>query len=591
CCAGRLCASGHAPPANLDQLVADGKPTVVVFLGVECPLAKLYAQRLSEMNEEYAGRISFAGLDPNVQDGVKEISDFSDVHEITFPLSKDEHQAFARQLKATRTPEAFLLSPTGAVLYQGRVDDQYQPGTNRGNAPHNYLRDAIDATLAGRPVDTPFTEAVGCLIRLQPDDKSPEPSVTYAREIAPILYRRCVSCHRDGQVAPFSLTSYDETAPWSEMIVEVVQDGRMPPWGADPRHGRFSNDPTLTDEERQLIFAWAKAGAPEGNANDLPALPTFPPDGWQIKTDVVYSMPEPFTVPAEGVLEYQTFIINPQLEDEKLVQAVQIRPGNMTVVHHAGVALRPRGAQGGYWRVGELNDMLLAMYIPGQPILRLPAGVAKRLPADCEMVLQIHYVTVGSEQTDRTQVGIQWARPEDVQYELATWVIVEEDYEIPAREAKYEVSFSWTVDRDVQLRALYPHMHLRGKSAEILASYPDGRNETLLFVPRYDFSWQHRYELAVPKDIPQGTELRMNAVFDNSAANPNNPDPSVIVQNGERTIDEMCQTYFEVCVPYVPPQGSSNERVSSLLLACAAVLSLYGGFNFVNRRKLMATSN
>jgi hypothetical protein len=367
------------------------------------------------------------------------------------------------------------------------------------------------------------------------------------------------------------------------MITEVIRDGRMPPWGAAGPHGKFANDPRLTADQKKTIFTWMEAGMPEGDPADLPQLPDLPADGWLIQPDKIYSMSRPFKIPAEGVLEYQKFIIDPELKDERWIQAVQIRPGNHAVVHHAGVSLRPRGSDG-HWRVGPLQDTLLAMYLPGQPVFRSPQGAAKRLPANCELVLEIHYVTLGSPQTDQTRIGIQWAHPAEVQRELATWVIYETDYEIPAHAAEHPVSFSWTTDRDVRLHAVYPHMHLRGKSAEVLARYPDGKSEVLLNVPRYDFAWQHRYDLAQPKHIPHGTELRMSAVFDNSAANPTNPDPSVVVRDGWRTTDEMCQTYLDVSSPYVPQYQGRHAQRTTLLLCGASILVLYCGLCMLKRQ-------
>ena len=325
---------------------------------------------------------------------------------------------------------------------------------------------------------------------------------------------------------------------------------------------------------------------PEGDPADLPRLLPHPADGWRIRPDAVYGMARPFTVPADGVLEYQRFIIDPQIRNERLIKAVQIRPGNHAVVHHAGIALRPRGQEGN-WRVGGLNDMLLAMYLPGQPYFRCPEGAAKRLPADCEFVLELHYVTVGSAQNDQTTIGIEWADPASVTRELATWAIGELDYEIPPFAANHPVSIAWTVDRDVRLHAIYPHMHLRGKSARIFANYPGGRTDTLVNVPRYDFAWQHRYDFAVPKQIPRGTKFRMSAVYDNSAANPNNPDPSAVVRNGWRTSDEMCQIYMDVSIPYEPTDSKRNGIPAPLLVAFASVLVVFSGFSVARRRSFL----
>jgi hypothetical protein len=555
-----------APPSWQDvPLPPEGgqRLAVVVFLSTDCPLAKLYTTRVNELHKSYRGRVHFVGVLANPPDSQAEIDAFVKQHAVTIPLVKDQNAELADRFGATRSTEAFLLDKEG-VRYQGRIDDQYAPGHQRPAPTHHYVRDALDSLLADKPVATPRTEPVGCLIDRPKRSAAPD-SVTYSKHIAPILFRRCLECHRRGQVGPFPLTSYMETAAHSRTIGEVIRAGQMPPWGADPRHGRFANDRSLTADEKRLIFDWIARDCPEGDPADLSPLPAFPPEGWAIKPDVIYSMSEPFTVPAEGILDYQRFVIDPGLQADGLIAAIQIRPGNRTVAHHATLRTKPRNAPTMHTlTIGPLGDSQLAMFVPGQEAYVLPPGMAKRLPADRVFVLEIHYVTVGSAQTDQTQIGIVWADPKTVEREIATLVLVNTQFEVRPFLADQPVANEWTVDRDLVLHALFPHMHLRGKSMKFEAEYPDGSREVLLNVPRYDFSWQHRYVLAEPLRLPAGTTIHCTGAFDNSPDNPNNPDPSATVHYGDQTTDEMFHGYLEVSLAETPTPPSRWEAYAVL---------------------------
>jgi peroxiredoxin len=522
----------------------DRELIVVVFLGVDCPLARLYAGRLEELASTFGPRgVAFVGIDSNRHDSIEAIERFGRDHRVSFPLLKDADATAADCFGATRTPEVFVLDRERVVRYRGRIDDQYSVEGRRGEPTRRDLAVAVEELLAGRRVEKSATPTSGCLIDRQPATSARTP-VTFCRDIAPILQQRCQRCHRPGQVAPFPLLSYEDAAGWAEMIREVVRERRMPPWNANPSYGRFANDPSLTERERCLIDDWVEAGAPEGDAAELPPPVRFA-EGWTIpEPDAVVAMPERFTVPAQGVLENQWFTVDPGFREDKWVRAAEIRPGNRKVVHHCTVYLQAPQVDEPVEQ-GALGSFCLAAMAPGTPPLLLPDGMAKKIPAGWKLVFDLHYTPIGSVQTDQTSIGLVFADPKLVRQEAATKVLRDDDLAIPPHARDHRVEHSHRFEEAAVLLAFFPHMHLRGKSFRYEAVYPGGTSEVLLDVPRYDFNWQHRYELAEPKRVPAGTFLRCVAHYDNSVDNPFNPDPNVTVRTGLQSTREMFNGYFE----------------------------------------------
>jgi peroxiredoxin/mono/diheme cytochrome c family protein len=521
------------------------KLVVVAFLGVDCPLARLYGPRLAELAKEFAPRgVAFVAIDSNRHDAPSDLLRYLRLHPLPFPFLKDVGNIVADQFDAERNPEVFVLDARRIVRYRGRIDDQYTPGLQKPRPERRDLAVALDELLDGKTVSQPRRPASGC--RIDRVNKSAKQGpITYGRHIAPILQTHCQTCHRPGEIAPFSLTSYKDAAGWAETIRDVVAEGRMPPWHADPRYGKFANDPSLSEREKKQLFAWIDGGCPHGEDADLPPPPTFP-KGWSIPMpDRIVTMAEPFTVPAEGVIEYQYFVVDPGFTEDKWIQAAEVRPGNRAVVHHCNVFLQPPGSND-IQEQGTLGSCWLATYVPGTSPLLLPDGLAKRVPAGWRLVFGMHYTTIGSVQTDRTCVGLKFADPHSVKKEVATKAMCDPELCIPAHAPNHVVAQTWQVNEDVLLLAMFPHLHLRGKSFRYEAFYPDGTSEILLDVPRYDFNWQHRYELAEPRRLPAGSRLRCTAVYDNSSANPANPDPNVDVRDGEQSWDEMFRGYFDV---------------------------------------------
>jgi peroxiredoxin/mono/diheme cytochrome c family protein len=530
---------------------AERKLVVLAFLGVECPLAKLYGPRLAKLAAEFESKgVTFIGIDSNSQDSITELAAYARTHQIAFPLLKDPGNRVADQFGARRTPEVFVLDAERRVRYWGRIDDQYGVGFVRDEPKRHDLRLAIEELLASKSVSVAETAAPGCHIGRVQTPKA-DASVTYSNQIARLLEKRCVECHRPGEIAPFSLTRYDEVSGWAETIAEVVAEGRMPPWHADPKYGHFVGDRRLSGEEKRLIRQWVADGAPEGNRADLLKSREYLASGWQLprQPDLVVPMSEkPFAVPAEGTVKYQFFTADPGLTEDKWIQAAEVRPGNRAVVHHVLVFAR-NGKLGERFEEGGTQGFLAA-YVPGLRAAPYPSGMAKRIPAGSKLIFQVHYTPNGSPQLDLSELGLVFADSDTIRYEVRTSSAVRRQLAIPPGDANYAVDAqSPTAPVDVKLLAMMPHMHLRGKAFRYEAIYPDGRKETLLDVPHYDFNWQTAYRLTDPKELPAGTRVEATARYDNSEQNLNNPDPTITVRWGSQTWEEMMIGYFDIALP------------------------------------------
>jgi peroxiredoxin len=521
---------------------------VVVFLGTECPLAATYSLRVQELADKYQERgVQFLAIDSNVQDSLEEMSAFARRQKLEVPFLKDSQAKVADQLGATRTPEAFVLNERREVAYRGRVDDQYGIGYTQKSPQSREVADAIEALLQKKDVVTSRTEAVGCLIGRQRTSAA-DSSVTYASHVAPILNNHCVRCHREGQIGPFSLDNYANAAAWSEMIGEVIRDKRMPPWHADPAHGKFANDCSLSAEDEKTLLAWVAGGAAEGDPTQTPAPPQFV-SGWQLpkKPDYVCDiMPKPYKVKATGDIPYKHFVVEPKFTEDKWVRAAEMRPGCLGVVHHILCFVVPADAT----RLEQEIDGFLVGYVPGMLPPALPDGYAKKIKAGSKLVFQVHFTPNGREQLEQSQLGLVFADDASVTHEVLTTCAVNPKITIPANDPNYTIKArnrfplgEWPI------LGMMPHMHLRGKSFRYEAILPDGKREVLLDVSRFDFNWQISYQLAEPLTLPARTRIECVASYDNSSANLNNPDPSQTVRWGDQTWEEMMIGYFDVAIP------------------------------------------
>ena len=375
---------------------------------------------------------------------------------------------------------------------------------------------------------------------------------TFSKDVAPIFYSRCVECHRPTMFAPMSLMSWEEARPWARSIRQRVAARTMPPWNADPNHGKFRNDPSLSAREIATITAWVDAGAPKGDDKDLPARPTFA-EGWTIGTpDVVFAMAEPFRIPATGEIPYQYIRIPTNLAEEKWIQALEIRSSSRQHVHHVIAYTQPSDAP--LQTNGALGPGNIGGTTPNKPGVRYPEGVARLIRGNTDIVLQMHYTTNGEASVDRTEVGVIFAKTPPTK-QTAGGMAINTRFLIPAGAGNHEVRATQVLKTDTLVTSFTPHMHVRGKDMTYLAHFADGRTETLLSVPNYDFNWQHTYQLAEPRLLPAGTSIEVIAHFDNSPGNKFNPDPTKDVRWGDQTWEEMMIGFFGAVADRPAPPG------------------------------------
>ena len=385
--------------------------------------------------------------------------------------------------------------------------------------------------------------------------------VTFNKDVLPILQKNCQGCHRPGELAPMSFLSYSETRPWAKAMKQAVVTKKMPPWFAEKGH--FANDRTLTDDEISTLARWADNGAPEGDAKDRPAPLAFH-DGWNIQPDLIVEMPKEFLVAASGTINYQNFLVKVNFPEDRWVVAAEMRPGNPKVVHHGRVIVRPptstwmaKAVPGEPYEEGsdgmggaKAGTDLLGKYNPGLGAQSFEVdGSAKFIPKGSDLVFNLHYTAVGTPQTDRSKVGLVFAKhPPTLRYWMSPGTPAAFNLVIPAGDSNAEVVSEVTIGVDgARLVYIQPHLHLRGKDYEIRLTYPTGESETI-FKGVWDFNWQVGYQLAKPVPVPKGTKILAIAHYDNSINNKFNPDPTKTVWWGDQNWDEMQSGFLGLVV-------------------------------------------
>ncbi len=551
--------TAEGTPVALSTL-APGRVLVLAYTGIGCPLGARWAPRLVELETSFRARgVRFAGVNANPQDSRAAIAREAQELGFAFPVLKDAHQELTRALGARSTTEVFVLDAERRVRYRGAIDDQHSLEASRPAPSARYLADALEAVLAGREPPIARTEAPGCRLTVLSETDAPL-APTWSEDVAPIVAQRCASCHRPSGGAPFALQTYQQARGWSATIGDVVDEHRMPPWTAHERFaGQFANERSLDPWQRTVLLRWVEQGALEGEVGALARSPL--PDGdWRIGAPdaefaiqsrlnwngrEVESEPLPdegFAVPRDGVVEYQFFSAETDFASERWVRAIEIRPGAGDVVHHVLVWAEDPEAPGNWLERGAFRSYFAATVPGGSPTV-YGKGLAKRLPPGARLVFQIHYTPNGKLRTDRTRVALLFS-DEVAPREVRTGAVVNARLRIPAGAADHEVRAEERLEQDVELIALFPHMHLRGKDFRFVAHLPGGEEQDLLQC-RFDFNWQDTYEWKEPHRLPRGTVLECIGHYDNSTANLANPDPTQEVEWGDQTFEEMFIGYYD----------------------------------------------
>jgi mono/diheme cytochrome c family protein len=525
-----------------------------VFLTPECPIACKYLPELNRLASEYRGRgVEFYGVlaDPTLSR--IRAKQFALDYRLEFPLLFDASLELASIFAPTHTPEAFVLLPGGELIYRGRIDDRFVGlGQERASVENQEFADALAAVTARKRPAVLRTDAVGCRFEAL---KAPATKrlVTFNRDIAPVVWNHCANCHRDGEVAPFPLTSYADCQKRAEQLAEIVATRYMPPWKAEPGFNHFADERRLSSQQIELFADWAAGGTLEGNPADLPPLPTFA-SGWQLgQPDLVVQMPEPFEVPAEGPDMLRWFVLPLPLPPNLEVVGFEFRPGNPRVVHHSiafldisGIAQRrddldPGPGYTNFGGPGFPPVGYLGAWVPGAVPRKLGDGLAMMVPRRSVIALMMHYYPSGKPERDQSQIGLYLAKRGSSR-PVSAIPVTSTDLEIPPHEKHFRVTKSYVLPVDATALGAVPHMHYLGREMRVTARVP-GQSEPvpLIWIKDWDFNWQGEYRFAEPIRLPKGTEILVEGFFDNTKDNPHNPhrEPQT-VRYGQETTDEMC---------------------------------------------------
>lgn len=559
----------------------DDKVAAVVFLNPECPISRSEVAPLNKIAADTISPPVFGVIsDPTVtrDAAAKFAKDFG----VKFPLLFDASGDLATRFKPTRTPQAYVIDQSGAVRYSGRIDDAFAAvGKQREVVTSHDLRDALAAVSAGKEPAQATTPSVGCVFESWKESEPVPAKVTYSRDIAPILNANCVTCHRPGEVAPFSLLDYSHVRKHRDQIAELTQSRYMPPWKAQAGFGHFVDERRLTDREINLIKRWTENDAPEGDKADLPPTPVFSSDWALGKPDKVVQMAEPFDVPASGPDVYRAFVIPLDLPEDTYVAGVDFRPGAKTVLHHAlfyldgsGKARELDAADPGpgyasFGGPGFTPNGSLGGWAPGATPSLIGNDTARYVPGNSDLVIQVHYHPDGQPHKDQSSLALYFAK-KPAKHLISSLTLITRQINIPPGDTNYQRDLYVELPMDVTLNGIIPHMHLIGREMKVQATTPDGKLVPLIHVTDWDFKWQSQYRYAEPVHLPKGTRIDMTTRYDNSTNNPANPNsPPRRVHWGEGTTDEMCICFLQLAVDDLTQSRELRRNIGAQLVAHA----------------------
>jgi len=522
----------------------DARAVVLFFTGNGCPVARQSIKKLKALRKRFSDKgVAIWMINSITQDDRESIEhEAEEFEEGSLPVLIDDAQQIARMLDIKRTAETICINTSDwTVFYRGALDDQLVEGAQKPKAEEKYVENALEELLAGKPISRPKTVGRGCLITFDAEAGAGGAQVSYNKEIAPLLQSKCVGCHSPGNIGPFALSSYEKVKGHSEMIREVLADRRMPPWDADPRYGHFKNDRSLSLTQKKLLLRWLDQGMPRDEGPDpLAQTPDAAPYWPMGQPNYIVKLPSPQQIPATGILDYRYVDIPSPTTNDVWLAAAVFRPGNRRVVHH--LIVRAKYAE--TLKLAE-DDVFLTGWAPGYDHPGFPEGTGKFLGKGATLNFELHYTVDGKPETDQSELGLYVLKSKP-KMALQTHAAYNPDLLVPAREPQAPSYAIYGFKHDSWLFDFAPHMHLRGSWFKYEALFPDGGRETLLSVPRYDFSWQTIYRLSEPRKMPAGTWILCTGGFDNSPRNPANPNPDKRVTWGDQSFDEMFIGFMDV---------------------------------------------
>ncbi len=539
--------------------IANNSATVFVFTATQCPVANAYTPRLIELGRDYEKRgVRIFLVYADASQSLAQVKSHVRERALAFPAVRDYGNTLADALGANVTPEAVIVDRQRSIRYRGRIDDN----KDRAKVIRSDVREALDALLAGRPVARPRTLAFGCTIFR---DTAVVPAatrtlaVTYARDVAPLLDKNCVSCHRTSEAGGFSLETYAQAKTWATAIKDYTARRIMPPWKAIAGHGDFEDARALSNKDIATLARWADAGTPPGNLKERPTPPVFPPAGrWELGTpDRILSSTRPYHLAAEGDDVYRQFVLPLDLPDDVYLAGIELKPDNRVVVHHIIAYLDPHGdsakmdgkeAEPGYTVAGTTtgvrDEVFLSGWAAGNTARRLPPGTALKLSKGAKLLLQVHYHKDGCPEADQSRIGLYFARG-PVDRVVMVNAAINHDFVLKPGLVNQKVVAETTLPANATVWSVSPHMHLLGRAMTMTAHLPDGTVQPMVRIDDWDFNWQESYNYKKPLKLPKGTVIRAEAIFDNSERNPRqHTQPPKTVRWGEQTTDEMCIGFF-----------------------------------------------
>jgi hypothetical protein len=516
----------------------DAAAIVLIVQGNGCQVVRSSLADFKALRDDYASRgVSVYMLNSNLQDSRDSIDAEAQEWDIDIPILHDSAQLVGQSLNLTRTAEVLVIEPgSWNIVYRGALNNRVDYERQKDEASERYVRNTLDAMLAQEVVEYREVNAPGCLINF-PDPAAGE-QISYVETIVPILTENCTHCHSEGGIAPWAMSEYRMVQGFAPMMREVIRTKRMPPWHADPEVGEWQHDAGLSDEDARTLVSWIEAGAPRGEGDDpLLALQPIKAEWALGEPDLILDVPA-FDVPANGVVDYMFPAVANPLDEDVWVVAAEVIPGDRQAVHHVlmGSADKPPADNE---REGVFQNYIMG-YAPGNESAYMPEGTGVFVPVGGVYLLQMHYTPYGKASTDRTRIGLYFAKKgQPPKNFLRQQVVLNPKIAIPPQLAEHPESAYFEFWDDAILYSLCAHAHYRARSSGFELRYPDGSSEVILSVPNYDFNWQRTYSFVEPKTVPAGTRIVHTTVYDNSPNNPGNPDPERTVPWGLQSHDEM----------------------------------------------------